>query len=128
MQSKKFIDLDTKVRDPFMNMIVHTNTNEAERIVLETLNNLQTKIEEKMIMTHSKLFSSKLNASQFIKYKPKTQYLQSSTEKNPRVIQMQEISSDPLDPPKHRLMKVEQNNRCVKFFEIVIHIIIKYNI
>merc|ERR1712099_194048 len=57
-------------------------------------------------MTHSKLFSSKLNASQFIKYKPKTQYLQSSTEKNPRVIQMQEIPSDPLDPPKHRLMKV----------------------
>merc|ERR1712113_1054745 len=57
-------------------------------------------------MTHSKLFSSKLNAPQFIKYKPKTQYLQSSTEENPRVIQMQEIPSDPLDPPKHRLMKV----------------------
>merc|ERR1712113_495984 len=57
-------------------------------------------------MTHHKLFSSKLNAPQFIKYKPKTQYLQSSTEKNPRVIQMQEIPSDPLDPPKHRLMKV----------------------
>merc|ERR1712039_1021390 len=89
-----------------MNMIVHTNTNEAERIVLETMNNLQTKIEEKMIMSHYKLFSSKLNASQFIKYKPKTQYLESSTEENPRVIQMQEIPSDPLDPPKHRLMKV----------------------
>merc|ERR1712113_778351 len=57
-------------------------------------------------MSHHKLFSSKLNASQFIKYKPKTQYLQSSTEENPRVIQMQEIPSDPLDPPKHRLMKV----------------------
>merc|ERR1712113_132726 len=57
-------------------------------------------------MSHYKLFSSKLNASQFIKYKPKTQYLQSSTEENPRVIQMQEIPSDPLDPPKHRLMKV----------------------
>merc|ERR1712113_49528 len=57
-------------------------------------------------MTHHKLFSSKLNAPQFIKYKPKTQYLQSSTEENPRVIQMQEIPSDPLDPPKHRLMKV----------------------
>merc|ERR1712113_680388 len=70
------------------------------------MNSLQTKIEEKMTWSHHKLFSSKLNASQFIKYKPKTQYLQSSTEENPRVIQMQEIPSDPLDPPKHRLMKV----------------------
>merc|ERR1712039_775401 len=89
-----------------MNMIVHTNTNEAERIVLETMNNLQTKIEEKMIMSHYKLFSSKLYAPHFIKYKPKTQYSQLSTEENPRVIQMQEIPPDPLDPPKHRLMKV----------------------
>merc|ERR1712113_435255 len=70
------------------------------------MNSLQTKIEEKMTWSHHKLFCSKLNASQFIKYKPKTQYLESSTEENPRVIQMQEIPSDPLDPPKHRLMKV----------------------
>merc|ERR1712187_612924 len=83
-----------------------TNTNEAERIALETMNSLQNRIEEKLITSHDKLFSPKLYVPHFIKYKPKTQYSQLSNEEKPRVIQMQEIPSDPLDPPKHRLMKV----------------------
>lgn len=83
-----------------------SHEDEINNTAKETIKALQAKVEHKLSVGNAKKFQSQSTGPSFIKYIPRVQALPRSTGIHERIIQMQEMPSDPLEPPRHRICKI----------------------
>lgn len=81
---------------------------EIARVAAETMKALQAKIDSKSALSNPKTIAPAPGGPQFIKYTPKVQGAQHNSGASARIIQMQELQVDPLEPPKHHVTKVRE--------------------
>jgi SNW domain-containing protein 1 len=75
---------------------------EVERVKAETLAALQRAVEKKVAAVNPKTLPSQPGAAQYIKYTPSTSNAAHASGAQQRIIKMQDMPVDPLEPPKFR--------------------------
>merc|ERR1712113_575155 len=78
---------------------------ELDHAIFEMIITLNKKVEHKLAINQLKIFPSQQSKIQFIKYKPTKFSFSYNIRPDHRIIQMHEMSSDPLEPPKHKVIK-----------------------
>merc|ERR1740138_511704 len=83
------------------------NTNEEiEQIAKETIRAVKNKMARNIESDHVDKLKLQQTSTQFVKYKPKTTGLDLKTEDHERIIRIQEMPVDPLEPPKNKVIRV----------------------
>lgn len=83
---------------------------ETDQLNLEVWDIMQQRINAKQAAAQPKNLPKAPGAPEYVKYKPSESRMVHNSGAKARVIQMQELPQDPLDPPKFRIKKVPKMN------------------